>query len=105
MANGPDLSKRLTSPAVLFILWCCVGGCAAAQIAASHWHRQLVNEWQLLEKQNLLLQQEYGRLILEKSALTAHGRVEQEARNKLNMAEPETLQILPAPENNNDNLP
>jgi cell division protein FtsL len=64
------------------------------QVAATHWHRQLVSGWQVSEHQRLGLEQDYGRLILEQSALTAHGRVERIAKEKLHMIEAKDMQVI-----------
>jgi cell division protein FtsL len=68
--------------------------CATLQVAATHWHRQLVAGWQDSEHQRLGLGQEYGRLLLEQSALTAHGRVERIAKDKLHMIEAIDVQVI-----------
>lgn len=78
----------------LLLIWLLVVVLAALQVATTHWHRELVAQWQSLEERQMELQQEYGRLMLERSALSAHGRVETVARKKLNMQEPEQLQVI-----------
>lgn len=81
---------------VLLAAWGLVIVCATLQVAATHWHRQLVASWQVSEKQRLVLEQDYGRLLLEQSALTAHGRVEKIAKEKLNMIEAKDVQVIRA---------
>jgi cell division protein FtsL len=81
---------------VLLAAWGLVIVCATMQVAATHWHRQLVASWQVSEKQRLVLEQDYGRLLLEQSALTAHGRVEKIAKEKLNMIEAKDVQVIRA---------
>lgn len=78
----------------LLMLWLFVVALAVLQVGLTHWHRQLVGQWQGLDTQRIDLQREYGRLMLERSALTAHGRVERVAKKKLNMSEPEEVQVI-----------
>lgn len=79
---------------IIFILWVVVIISAAMQVSATHWHRQLVAGWQVSEHQHLILEQDYGRLLLEQSALTAHGRVERIAKDKLQMIEAKDIQVI-----------
>lgn len=76
-------------------LWLLVLVSACVQIALVHWHRELVGEWQRLDKARTQLQQEHTRLLLEKSTLTAHGRIDREARKQLNMKEATDVQVIP----------
>lgn len=80
--------------ALIFCAWFLVMVCATLQVAATHSHRELVAVWQVSEHQRLELEQEYGRLLLEKSALTAHGRVESIAKRKLKMIEATDVQVI-----------
>ena len=79
---------------IIFTLWLAVIVGATVQVSATHWHRQLVAGWQVSEHQRLVLQQDYGRLLLEQSALTAHGRVERIAKEKLQMIEAKDVQVI-----------
>jgi len=79
---------------ILFAAWLLVIICATLQVSATHWHRQLVSDWQVSEHQRLSLEQDYGRLLLEQSALTAHGRVERIAKDKLQMIEAIDVQVI-----------
>lgn len=79
---------------LIICAWLLVMVLATLQVAATHWHRELVAKWQVSEHQRLVLEQNYGRLLLEKSALTAHGRVERIAVDKLNMMEPIDVQVI-----------
>jgi|TARA_B110000211_G_C13934564_1_gene488729 cell division protein FtsL len=79
---------------IILALWIVVIISAALQVSATHWHRQLVAGWQVSEHQHLVLEQDYGRLLLEQSALTAHGRVERIAKEKLNMIEAKDIQVI-----------
>lgn len=79
---------------LIFCAWILVMVCATLQVAATHSHRDLVADWQVSERERLVLEQEYGRLLLEKSALTAHGRVEGIAKRKLKMIEATDIQVI-----------
>lgn len=79
---------------MIFFAWLIVVVCATLQVAATHWHRQLVSGWQVSEHQRLVLEQDYGRLLLEQSALTAHSRVERIAKDKLQMIEAIDVQVI-----------
>lgn len=80
--------------ALIFCVWALVIFSATLQVAATHSHRELVAQWQVSEHQRLALEQNYGRLLLEKSALTAHSRVETIAKRKLKMIEPTDVQTI-----------
>ena len=79
---------------IILALWFVVIASATFQVAATHWHRQLVAVWQVTERQRLGFEQDYGRLLLEQSALTAHGRVERIAKDKLQMIEAKDIQVI-----------
>jgi len=61
---------------------------ALGAIYSSFVNRQLAHEWQALQDSQNKMQEEYGRLMLEYSTLAAPSRIEQIARNKLNMVFP-----------------
>jgi len=79
---------------VIIFIWILVMVSATLQVAATHWHRNLVSDWKVSEHQRLILKQDYGRLLLEQSALTAHGRVERIAKDKLQMIEAKDIQVI-----------
>jgi cell division protein FtsL len=79
---------------MILALWFVVIIGSTLQVAATHWHRNLVSDWQISEHQRLVLKQDYGRLLLEQSALTAHGRVERIAKDKLQMIEAKNIQVI-----------
>lgn len=56
--------------------------------------RKLFAATQSIEKQKLELNAEWARLQLEKSTLVANNRIEQVAREQLNMKLPEDEQVL-----------
>ncbi|UXD86786.1 cell division protein FtsL [Thalassolituus hydrocarboniclasticus] len=76
------------------ILWGVVLVSALAQVGVVHWHRTLLQVWQQEDALRAQLLQEHTRLLLEKSTLTAHGRIDQQARKQLNMTEPGKVQVL-----------
>ena len=78
----------------IVVLWMLVIISATLQVSATHWHRNLVSGWQVSEHQHLVLKQEYGRLLLEQSALTAHGRVERIAKDALQMIDAKGIQVI-----------
>lgn len=75
-------------------LWAAVIASALVQIAVVNWQRSLIQVWQHEDGHRAQLQQEYSRLLLERGTLTAHGRIDQLARKKLNMTEPDKVQVL-----------
>jgi cell division protein FtsL len=81
-------------PAVALLLWLMVLVTALAQVVSSHHHRQWLVIWQQQDALRLQLLQEQTRLVLEKSTLTAHGRIDQLAREQLNMTDPQQIQVL-----------
>ena len=56
----------------------------------------MFNEWQGLQKQAYRLNEEWGRLLLERSTWAAHDRVERLASDRLMMVVPEdeALQLV-----------
>ena len=56
--------------------------------------RKLFAASQTIEKEKLELNSEFARLQLEKSTLVANNRIEQVARDQLNMELPEDEQVL-----------
>ena len=76
------------------LLWLSVIASALVQVLAVQWHRDLMQEWQQTDQLRQTLRQEYSRLVLEKSTLTAHGRIDAEARRRLNMKDPDHTQVF-----------
>ena len=75
-------------------LWLLLVVSALGQILVSHQHRQLMQAWQQQDSKRVKLQQEYTRLLLERSTLGAHNRLDRLARQQLNMTEPKQIQVL-----------
>ena len=67
---------------------------AIAVIYSKHQSRKLFVELQQLYKQIDVLNIEWGRLQLEQSAWSAHGRIERIARKRLNMKLPAADEIV-----------
>jgi len=67
---------------------------AIAVIYSKHESRKLFVELQALHKQIDEINVEWGRLQLEQSAWSSHGRIEKIARNKLNMKLPKADEII-----------
>lgn len=75
-------------------MWLVVLLMALWQVSVSHEHRQLLQQWQREDARRVSLQQENTRLILERSTLSAHFRIDQLARQQLNMTDPTQVQVL-----------
>jgi len=69
-------------------------GSAFGVIYSKHQSRKLFVEAQQLHKQVDELNIEWGRLQLEQSAWSAHGRIERIARKKLNMKLPMADEVV-----------
>ena len=67
---------------------------AFGMIYSKHQSRKLFVELQRLHKQVDELNIEWGRLQLEQSAWSAHGRIERIARDKLNMKLPDANEVV-----------
>jgi len=67
---------------------------AFAVVYSKHQSRKLFVEVQQLKKQMDILNVEWGRLQLEQSAWSAHGRIERIARKKLAMTIPLANEIV-----------
>ena len=71
---------------------------AVAVVVTKHAGRSEFVVMQQLENQRDKLNEEWGRLLLEQSTWASPGRVEQQARNKLNMLTPtadNTVMVMP----------
>ena len=65
-----------------------------ALVVVKHKSRTLFINLQNLNKQEVFLDEQWGRLLLQQSTQLAHDRVEHVARNKLQMKLPESKQIV-----------
>ena len=75
-------------------LWGMLVMSAVLQVLISHQHRDLMQQWQKQDAVRVQLQHEYSRLVLERSTLSAHNRLDQQARKRLQMTEPKQIQVL-----------
>jgi len=66
---------------------------ALIAVKTKHENRTLVHELEQLRAEKARLETEWAQLQLEEATLAQHGRVEQIARDKLNMAEPEQIEV------------
>jgi len=85
-----ERQRILSISAILFVL---VMVTAIGLVYSKHKTRKLFVELQVLNKEVVNLNTEWGRLQLEQSAWSDHGRIEQIAREKLDMAIPEAEQV------------
>lgn len=75
-------------------IWGLVLISAFIQVASVQWHRDLLQVWQQQSALKLTLIQENTRLVLEKSALTAPGRIDKIARQQMKMHAPQSTRVL-----------
>jgi cell division protein FtsL len=78
---------------VATILFVVVMATAIGLVYSKHKTRKLFVELQQLNKEVVSLNTEWGRLQLEQSAWSDHGRIEQMARERLGMMIPEADQV------------
>ena len=67
---------------------------ALSLVYVKHRSRTLVTEMEQLTRANELLDEEWGRLLLEQSVSLSHGKVEQIATERLKMEKPNSQQIV-----------
>jgi cell division protein FtsL len=67
---------------------------AVGVVQAKHESRALMNELQQLRVEQDRLDTEWSQLQLEESAWANHGRLEQVARDRLGMREPENYSVI-----------
>ena len=63
-------------------------------VSAKHEARQLFAELEALNREQDRLEVDWGRLRLEQSTHATHPRIEQLARSKLNLGEPQSEQLV-----------
>lgn len=76
-------------------------GTGIGYVLARHEARKLFVEVQRLERERDQLEIEWGKLRIEQSAWASHGRVENMARNDLNMIEPSADGVMAIRQPNN----
>lgn len=67
---------------------------AMSAVYAKHQSRKLFNQLQGLEEQRDAMNVEWGQLQLEQSTYTMHGKVENAARDRLDMHIPDQQQVV-----------
>lgn len=82
-------SKKTT--AVLWVLVCVT---ALGVVYSDHRSRQYFMQWQALRDEQRDYEVELGKLLIEKSSLTAYSRLEHLASSKMKMAVPADEQII-----------
>jgi len=80
--------------AMVAVLIVAIMSSAVSVIYSKHQSRKLFVELQKLEKQIDELNIEWGRLQLEQSTWSSHGRIEKIARNKLHMTLPKANEVI-----------
>lgn len=76
------------------LLGACVVISALVVVKTKHENRTLVHELEQLRAEKVRLETEWAQLQLEEATLAHHGRVEQIARDKLNMTEPQDVTVV-----------
>jgi cell division protein FtsL len=79
---------------LLIVLLLALLSSAIAVVYSSYKSRQLFSELQLKSKVAMALEEQWGRLLLEKSTWASHDRIEQLARDKLQMHAPDPGAIV-----------
>ena len=69
---------------------------AVAVVQTKQENRNLVHQLEELRQEKSRLDTEWAQLQLEEATLAHHGRVEQIARDKLGMTDPQDTRIVPA---------
>jgi len=87
------MSERQRILLVATVLFVAVMATAIGLVYSKHKTRMLFVELQQLNKEVVSLNTEWGRLQLEQSAWSDHGRIEQIARERLDMVIPEAEQV------------
>lgn len=87
------MSERQRILLVATVLFVAVMATAIGLVYSKHKTRKLFVELQQLNKEVVSLNTEWGRLQLEQSAWSDHGRIEQIARERLDMVIPEAEQV------------
>ncbi|MGB1090974.1 MAG: cell division protein FtsL [Oceanobacter sp.] len=93
MGKKLAVENSLLNPG-LMLLWGLVVVSALIQISVVHNNRLLVREWEAQERLRQTLKQDQTRLTLELSTLTDFSRIDQRARNELNMVEPKQVRVI-----------
>lgn len=76
------------------LLWTLVLVSALAVVRTTHEARSQVNQLEVLRREAAQLHVQWGQYLLEQSAWSAYGRIEQEATEKLHMMVPRGEQLV-----------
>ena len=87
------MNERQRILLIATILFVVVMVTAIGVVYSKHKTRKLFVELQRLNKEVVSLNTEWGRLQLEQSAWSDHGRIDQIARQRLGMVNPEAEQV------------
>ncbi|MFE8072776.1 cell division protein FtsL [Marinobacteraceae bacterium S3BR75-40.1] len=82
---------------VTLVLLIALAGSAIGVVYAAHLNRSLFNTLSSLQDERDAYQREWSQLLLEQSALSAHGRVEHLATTRMDMQVPGRDQIVVVP--------
>ncbi len=88
------MSKRIGQIVVVLLLSIASVATGVAIVVARHDARQLFAELEALNREQDRLEIDWGRLRLEQSAYATHPRIEQLAREDLNLAAPEPQRVV-----------
>lgn len=91
MSPADTFARRL--PAIVVVLAVAVLASGLAAVYARHQSRKLFIELQALSAERDRLEMDWGRLQLEQSTQSSHARVEQLAREQLQMRPPDPREI------------
>jgi len=87
------MSERQRILLIVTLMFVAVLATAIGLVYSKHQTRKLFVELQQLNKEVVSLNTEWGRLQLEQSAWSDHGRIERIARERLGMVIPEAEQL------------
>jgi len=99
LVNQIDSTNSSGAPAprgflLLSVLLLLVLASAIAVVYSSYKSRQLFSELQQKSKVAMALEEQWGRLLLEKSTWASHDRIERLAKDKLHMRAPDPSAIV-----------
>jgi len=92
--DGPLQQKLNSQILVTIVMWLLVIAAAIGVVYNKHMTRLLHAKVQSLHKESVAVQNERGRLLLEKATLTADARMEQIAGGQLNMVMPTKVELI-----------
>ena len=76
------------------LLWVAVLASALSVVRVAHESRQKLNQLEVLRREASELHVQWGQYLLEQSAWSAYGRIEQQAVDELGMVQPEGDQLV-----------